>query len=66
MCVCMCVCACVRASVRACVRAVIVIVKRPVLPHCVVVWRSKNPLYLFILSPVSLLNALTRMQIHFP
>ena len=31
-----------------CVCVVSVIIKRPVLPPCVVVWRSKNPLYLFI------------------
>ena len=39
MCVCVCVCVCV----------VSVIVKRPVLPPCVVDGRSRNPLYLILL-----------------
>ena len=38
----MCVCVCVR--VRVCVCVVSVIVKRPVLPPCVVDGRSRNPL----------------------
>ena len=46
-CVCVCVCACVRACVRACVCVVSEIVKRPVLPPCVVDGRSRNPLYYY-------------------
>ena len=47
--VCARVCACVRACacvcVCVCVCVVSVIVKRPVLPPCVVDGRSRNPLY---------------------
>ena len=38
-------CMSVRACVRACVCVVSVIVKRPVLPPCVVDGRARNPLY---------------------
>ena len=45
--VCVCVCVCVRACVCVCV--VSVIVKRPVLPACVVDGRSRNPPYYYYL-----------------
>ena len=38
---------CARACVRACVCVVSVIVKRPVLPPCVVGGRSRNPHYYY-------------------
>ena len=45
---CVCVCVCVAAAAAAAV-IVSVIVKHPVLPHCVVDGRSRNPLYYFII-----------------
>ena len=56
MCECVCVCVCVYVCVCMCVCVVSVIVKRPVLPPCVVDGRSRNLLYYYYYIEVATIH----------